>query len=507
MATPPTESSTLGALLARRELQLTWTGPDHPDALARRVRGVHSSDLPDPTPFLSEDIVLLTTGTQFGGEEEDAPYDAYVQRLRARGVAALGFGTEVVRDGVPLPLARACRAHGMPLFEVPYRTPFIAVARANAEAIAAEQYARRSWALSAQRALSLAALRTDGLRATLDELSRQLDTWVGLFDASGTLTHERPAGRLAASVAVELRADVGTLLRRGARAGSALRIEDTSFSVQTLGRGGHLRGALAIEADELDAEARGVLTIVVAMAGLALEQQQGLTNARAALRAGLAASVAVDDTALARRVARAAWGGFPAAPLIVGLAAPTVLRRDDALEWLEATAAETSGALFFGRVEDGMLLLAAAGRADLLREFADRFDVAVGASAPAAHDGIAAGLAQARVALERGGERLSEFGAVRGGILAVLDDEHARVIAAAEIAPLVAHDQAQGTRLVETLRAWLDNDASHESAARVLGVHRHTVRARLALVERTLGRDLGSFATRAELWLALRALP
>ncbi|MDF2554759.1 MAG: putR, partial [Microbacterium sp.] len=64
----------------------------------------------------------------------------------------------------------------------------------------------------------------------------------------------------------------------------------------------------------------------------------------------------------------------------------------------------------------------------------------------------------------------------------------------------------EGTHLVRTLRAWLDNDASHEAAARALGVHRHTVRARLALVEQVLGRDLASFATRAELWLALQSL-
>ena len=41
---------------------------------------------------------------------------------------------------------------------------------------------------------------------------------------------------------------------------------------------------------------------------------------------------------------------------------------------------------------------------------------------------------------------------------------------------------------------------------RALGVHRHTVRTRLALAERLLGRDLGAFSTRAELWAALHAL-
>ena len=206
-----------------------WTSDESvldPGALDRPVRWVHSSDLADPTPFLSEGLVLLTTGTQFldAGEDPEA-FAAYVHRLAARGVVGLGFGTEVVRDGIPPALADACRDERMPLFEVPYRTPFIAVARANAEAIAAQAYARRSWALAAQRAIALAALRPDGLGATLAELSRQLDTWVGLFDAAGALSREHPARALGDGLLDELTGEVGAVLRRGARAGSSLRIE------------------------------------------------------------------------------------------------------------------------------------------------------------------------------------------------------------------------------------------------------------------------------------------
>jgi len=68
----------------------------------------------------------------------------------------------------------------------------------------------------------------------------------------------------------------------------------------------------------------------------------------------------------------------------------------------------------------------------------------------------------------------------------------------------VQHDRAHGTALQETLRVWLENDCSHEACARALGVHRHTVRARIASAERALGVDLGSFAARAELWAALQ---
>ncbi|MGZ8804696.1 MAG: PucR family transcriptional regulator ligand-binding domain-containing protein, partial [Microbacterium sp.] len=222
------ETPTLRALLGRADLRLRLddTGVE-PAALDRSVRWVHSTDLADPTPFLSEGLVLLTTGTQFQESPDDeATYRAYVRRLSGRGVVGLGFGTEVVRDGIPPALADACRDERMPLFEVPYRTPFIAVARANAEAIAAQAYARRSWALAAQRAIALAALRPDGLGATVAELGRQLGTWVGMYDAAGELTREHPSGGLDAQTASDLYGEVGAVLRRGARAGSSLRIGD-----------------------------------------------------------------------------------------------------------------------------------------------------------------------------------------------------------------------------------------------------------------------------------------
>lgn len=507
------DAPTLRALLARRDLGLTLADTQSLEsgALDRAIRWVHSSDLSDPTPFLSEGLVLLTTGTQFPRPEDaDAddpePYRAYVHRLAARGVVGLGFGTEVARAGMPPALVDACRDERMPLFEVPYRTPFIAVARANAEAIAAEAYARRSWALAAQRAIALAALRPDGLGATVAELAKQLDTWVGMFDAVGELSREHPAGGLDAATAADLRREVNGVLHRGARAGSSLRIGDTPFTLQTLGRGGRLRGLIAIAAGDLDQEGRVVVTAVIAMAGLALEQQQGLSRARGALRAGLVQSLLAGDPALARRISRDLWGPLPSAPVVVGLTDAAAARVEGIAELLELRAEENRGGLFFGRGDDGLVLVTPAGDGTAVQELVERFDVRVGLSNPTGYDGVAAALGEARVARDRGTGQITTFADVsRSGVLSALTDD-ARALARAELAPLFEHDAAQGTSLVETLRVWLDKDCSHEASARALGVHRHTVRTRLALIERVLGRELASFATRAELWAALRAL-
>ncbi len=505
---PQSEGATLRALLRRRDLHLSAVTTEaelEPGALDRTIRWVHSSDLADPTPFLSEGLALLTTGTQFTGSGA-VDVAEYVGRLKERGVLALGFGTEVVRDGTPPQLVAACRAVRMPLVEVPYRTPFIAVARANAEATAAQAYARRSWALAAQRAIALAALRPDGLSATIAELARQLGTWVGLYDAAGVQTHEHPPGDLG-GIAAEVAEEVGAPLRRGARAGSALQVDGRPFTLQTLGRGGHLRGALAIASAELDQEGRGVVTAVVALSGLALEQGEPHARARGQLRAAVVQLLLGDDAAVARRVARELWGSLPAAP--VELIATDVSWRDRAAaEWLELQAHEHRGALFFGRADEHVLLVVGPGGLELAAQFCARFDARGGVSEPRGYDGFSTAYAQARAALERGRAGLARFADDAGaGVIAALAHGDAPAVAAATLAPLRAHDRAQGTALEQTLRTWLECDCSHEATAARLGVHRHTVRARLSLCQQVVGRDLDSFAERAQLWAALQLAP
>ena len=144
----------LRTLLARPELALRLAIPtEHLNsaALDAPIRWVHGTDLLDPTPFLSDGVALLTTGTQFGADAGDDVYRAYVHRLHARGVLGLGFGTEVARAGIPAPLVEACQDQAIPLFEVPYRTPFIAVARAHAEAMAASLCATKLGPVRAAR--------------------------------------------------------------------------------------------------------------------------------------------------------------------------------------------------------------------------------------------------------------------------------------------------------------------------------------------------------------------
>ena len=63
-----------------------------------------------------------------------------------------------------------------------------------------------------------------------------------------------------------------------------------------------------------------------------------------------------------------------------------------------------------------------------------------------------------------------------------------------------------GQELLATLRAYLDHNGSWETAARALGVHRHTLRNRVGRIERLTGLSLDVAANRVVLTLALATL-
>ena len=94
------------------------------EAAQTHVRWVHSTELPDPTPWLKGGEMLLSTGLQL---ETPKSQREYLQRLVDNDIAALGFGTGFRHRRVPAALVRAAEQHGFPLFEVPYELPFIAI--------------------------------------------------------------------------------------------------------------------------------------------------------------------------------------------------------------------------------------------------------------------------------------------------------------------------------------------------------------------------------------------
>jgi purine catabolism regulator len=111
---------TVASLIGELGLQLACGE----ESAGAHVRWVHSTELPDPTPWLKGGELLLSTGIQLTGPKSQREL---IERLADHEIAGLGFGTGFAHKRLPAALVNAARARRFPLFEVPYELPFIAI--------------------------------------------------------------------------------------------------------------------------------------------------------------------------------------------------------------------------------------------------------------------------------------------------------------------------------------------------------------------------------------------
>ncbi|MER6215797.1 PucR family transcriptional regulator ligand-binding domain-containing protein [Streptomyces sp. NPDC001674] len=125
----------------------------------------------------------------------------------------------------------------------------------------------------------------------------------------------------------------------------------------------------------------------------------------------------------------------------------------------------------------------------------------LGVSAPAAPDALPTAGAQARRSLSRAEASRTPLARHSDpGVTGLVGEAEARAHAETLLAPL-------SPTLRETLRAWLAHHGSWDRTATALGVHRNTVRQRIARAAALLDdADLDDADTRMELWFALRWL-
>ncbi|MFJ2635597.1 PucR family transcriptional regulator ligand-binding domain-containing protein [Streptomyces sp. NPDC087422] len=486
------------------------------------VRWVHTSELDDPGPYLEGGELLLTTGLKL--PVDDAEHiRAYVTRLAAAGVVGLGFGVGVGHDAAPPALVAAAETARLPLFEVPRKTPFIAISKAVSAAVAADQYKAVTAGFEAQRELTRAALAPDGTAALLSRLAQHLDGWAALYDASGAVLAAAPdwAGRRAARLAGEIDRLRDTPAPASAAVAGPAGSEDR-VELQSLGTGRRPRGFLAVGTEErLDTAARYVVHAAVALLTLSLEQSRTLQDAEQRLAAALLRMLLAGEPGHARSVAGKLYGTLLDHPVRVLIAEPAEAHATagaDAVTLLgeraEAVASRSGDALLAVR-EGPRLIVLAAEESMALSTAADLAEaedaLAAGLSAPVLPAEVPEAHRQAERALAvalRRGRNLVEHGEVgAGSVLPLLADDAVRAFSEGLLRPLRDHDATSRGDLVASLHAWLSHHGQWDAAAADLGVHRHTLRYRMRRVEEILGRSLDDPDVRMELWLALKTGP
>jgi purine catabolism regulator len=496
---------TVASLVADRTLDLRVATGDAP--LDRPLAWVHVSELADPTPFLDGGELLLTTGLWLGG---DVAVDAYVGRLVDAGVAALGFGTGLGHAELPAELVAVAEARGLALLEVPRGTPFIALSRRVATALAAEEYAEVARSVAVQQDLARAALGPGATAAVLRRLGRAIGGWALIVDAGGAVLEAAP--RSAASRAETLRAELDQLRRTSPPASAALNGPDGTVLLQSLGAGRRARALLVVGSDDdVPPAQRYVVNAAAAVLTLLLEQSQPLDAATAQVRAAVLELLADGRTRVAAAVLERLGETLPDEPVQVVAVVGDADERASAAE-LAAEAAARLGVAVLRADAEGVLVLVPAADGPLPDHLMELFGRGrgrgVGTSEPVPWARFADGLRHAREAAQlgarRGGTAVTFADLAAGGLGALVDPHAARAFSDALLAPLRNADRGGRGDLVRSLRTWLAHHGQYEPAAAELGVHRHTLRNRVRRAGELLDRDLDAPDTRAELWFGLQ---
>ncbi|KAA0024836.1 PucR family transcriptional regulator [Antrihabitans cavernicola] len=498
-------------------VSISWLLQQHQLGLAlragpgtgREIQFAQATELRDPSPWLSGGELLLTTGLDL--PDDDAGLGDYVRLLDSVGVAALAFGTGLSHRTVPAGLITAATELDLTLIEIPFTTPFAAVTKAVMARLAEQEYEQVLRAATVQTRITRAALR-GGVDAIVRELSIATTMPVAFVGTKSTSVH--PAART--GLIDETRDALAANPHIDGAASISLSNPSHTLTLQPVGVGkpGHGHGHLAIAGrGTLGNIDRILLGHAVSLLTLELEKPIRLQAEQTRLN-GTAVALLLDgrfaDTSIPTYLDDASDGNNRIRVLSIKSSTKAVHRH------VEVALRQAGRGVFLQPSADGVAVLLRG--TDTVSVAESLFDglavkaakrIRVGLSKPQPIKKAPLALEQARIAatLANADERLVEFDSTTGSML--LASEQARetllTIASATYPVLARSDEQHGTDLVASLRAYLEANGQWESAASQLGVHRHTLRSRIARIEDLLDCDLGQARVRAELLLALLA--
>jgi DNA-binding PucR family transcriptional regulator len=508
---------TVKGLVEEMQLELL-VGGEPADA---PIRWVHSTELEDPTPWLSGGELILTTGMRLKSAKLQREF---VERLSSRHVAGIGFGTGFDHSEVPEALCTAAREADLPLFEVPYELPFIAITEKAFAAIVNRQYEVLQRTIAIHRRMERLLLEEAGL----DELARAISATIGgsvvVLDPRGQQLARREFQRPLPDAAVEAvaaqaqRHTDAFVPDQADIAGRAL-----ALPVLSGARGGPQAWLLAVrDSGGFGDVERLTLEQSVTVVALELMRQRTMRDTERRLAGDVLAEALAGELDAGELAARLRPFGVGAEAAVLVFSAPDARAAEADLD--RAIAAGGQGALVASRqgllcaVVEGEGLgdpveLAGRARAALAERHGD---VAAAASRIAPATELRRSFHEARCALEaaalapqngHGADHVASYRDLGSFqlLLSLQDDDALRLYCDSVLGPLDNGGNGEyGDELVRSLEVFIEQNGQWERAARELYCHRHTLRYRIRRVEELTGRDLSSARDRIEFWLALR---
>ncbi|MEV1065061.1 PucR family transcriptional regulator ligand-binding domain-containing protein [Streptomyces sp. NPDC050263] len=222
----------LRALLDTDALGLRLLGGE--DELDRTVRGVMTTDLRDPSRYLSGGELVLT-GLAWRRDAADS--DPFVRILVQAGVTALAAG-EAELGEVPEDLVAACARQRLPLFAVHESVAFATITEHVVRQVSGERAGDLAAVVDRHRRMMTSGPTGGGPDVVLDLLGSDLDLRAWVLSPTGRLiagpkpTGPKPAGpALPPDVCAKLAAEHLAAVRTGRRGPHRVIVGQTTYSL------------------------------------------------------------------------------------------------------------------------------------------------------------------------------------------------------------------------------------------------------------------------------------
>ncbi|MER7185913.1 PucR family transcriptional regulator ligand-binding domain-containing protein, partial [Streptomyces hyaluromycini] len=229
----------LRALLDTDALGLRLLGGEN--ELDRTVRGVMTTDLRDPSRYLSGGELVLT-GLAWRRDAADS--EPFVRLLVQAGVVALAAG-EAELGAVPEDLVVACARHRLPLFAVHESVAFATITEHVVRQVSGERAGDLAAVVDRHRRMMTSGPAGGGPDVVLDLLGSDLDlrAWV-LSPAGRLIAGSKVSGpALPADTCAALAAEHLAATRTGRRGPHRTVLDGTTYSLFPIRSWGHLPAA------------------------------------------------------------------------------------------------------------------------------------------------------------------------------------------------------------------------------------------------------------------------
>ena len=176
---------TVRNLLEQRSLNLRLAVEGSGATLDSPISWVQVSESADPTTYLEGGELLLTTGLVMPDGTPDAAHREYASRLAEIGARGVGFGLGIQHEHVPQWLIYHCEAVGLPLFTVPWATPFIAISKTIARGISDDTHRNVERMYRNQQRLLRSVHSLDPVSTIISRLAELIGGWTALLNPAG----------------------------------------------------------------------------------------------------------------------------------------------------------------------------------------------------------------------------------------------------------------------------------------------------------------------------------